>query len=74
MYEFSRHKAKPMYRLAKRKGDPFPTEAKEDDWELMGTEGSISKDIESEISAKGYHLYKFVVTFQEMTGHGPPRR
>jgi len=74
MYEYYRNKAKPMYRLAKRKGTPFPSQTTEDKWILNATTNNVPDDILVAINAKGYHLSKFDVTFNEIAGVQPLKR
>jgi len=74
MYEYYRNKAKPMYRLVKRKGAPFPSQTTEGEWILNATTHNVPDDILVAINAKGYHLSKFDVTFKEIVGVKPPKR
>lgn len=65
MFDFYRNKAKGQYRLILRQGAPFPPETKADLWQLMGSKASVSDEASNEIVAKGYYLYKIVVSFKE---------
>jgi len=66
MFKIYQHGKKADYRLIIPEGGSLPSEAKAEDWKPAKTVEKVSLEAEKNIQSRGYHLFKSVVTFQEI--------
>jgi hypothetical protein len=67
VYDLYQHKAKRQYRLLVPQGAALPPEAETDNWNKVKATDSVTPEAKDSLDRNGYYLYKYIVTFKELS-------
>jgi hypothetical protein len=69
MYEYYKPRNNLAFRLVKLRGDPFPSEFDEGDWELVGLKNTVPDETAKQIDDQCYALIRYDFSLNRVSEH-----